>query len=226
MRFAVLLLAGSCLPVWAHDPITTKITFSREISRLFLARCLGCHKEGGKAPMSLVKYEEARPWAKAIKEEVHERRMPPWGAVKGFGEFAHDMGLSQEEISTIADWVEGGAPEGDPKYYPERPLPDPPPMVKPKGSALTVNGSLTLKSAARLVAVAPRPKADLSYARVIVEQPDGLVEPLVWLKDYKAKWGFAYELRRPLDLAAGSVIRVEGRAPFVIYTQPAGRRGP
>ncbi len=95
---AVLLCAGSSL---AHDPITTKVTFSVEIVRLFQRRCLSCHQEGGKAPMSLVKYEEARPWAKAIKEEVLERRMPPWGAVKGFGEFQHDRGLTQEEIAQV-----------------------------------------------------------------------------------------------------------------------------
>ena len=75
----------------AHDVITTQITFSREISRLMYSRCVSCHREGGSA-FSLVKYEEARPWAKAIKEEVLERRMPPWGAVKGFGEFRDDRG--------------------------------------------------------------------------------------------------------------------------------------
>lgn len=225
MRFAVALFIGSCT-LWAHDPVTTKITYSREISRLFLARCLGCHKEGGKAPMSLVKYDEARPWAKAIKEEVLERRMPPWGAVKGFGEFAHDRGLSQEEISTITDWVEGGAPEGDPKYYPERPLPDPPAPAKPKGATIAVNGTATLRGPARLVAIAPRGKVDVASARVVVEQPDGLIEPLLWLKNYKGKWGLTYELRTPLDVAAGSVIRVEGNAPFVLYTQPVTRRGP
>ena len=66
-------------------------------------------------------YAEARPWAAAIKEEVLERRMPPWGAVKGFGEFKDDQGLTQEQIELIADWVEGGAPEGDPKLLPKVP---------------------------------------------------------------------------------------------------------
>ncbi len=66
-------------------------------------------------------YDEARPWAKAIKEEVLERRMPPWEAVKGFGEFRDDRGLTQEEMETISGWVEGGAPEGEPKYLPALP---------------------------------------------------------------------------------------------------------
>ena len=57
----------------------------------------------------------------AIKEEVLERRMPPWGAVKGFGQFQDDQGLTQEQIGLIADWVEGGAPEGDPALPPKAP---------------------------------------------------------------------------------------------------------
>ncbi len=95
----------------AHDIITTKITWTKEISRLVYKRCATCHREGGSS-FSLMTYEEARPWAKAIKEEVLERRMPPWEAVKGFGEFRDDRGLTQEELETISSWVEGGAPEG------------------------------------------------------------------------------------------------------------------
>ncbi|MBL8233715.1 MAG: hypothetical protein JNL98_34780, partial [Bryobacterales bacterium] len=70
----VILAAGAAV-VSAHDPITTKITFSKEISRLFQKRCVSCHFEGGKAPMSLETFESARPWAKAIKEEVLERKV-------------------------------------------------------------------------------------------------------------------------------------------------------
>lgn len=66
-------------------------------------------------------YAEAHPWAVAIKEEVLARRMPPWGAVKGFGEFRDDGGLTQEQIEWIADWVVGGAPEGDPALLPKAP---------------------------------------------------------------------------------------------------------
>src|SRR5580704_9464968 len=119
----------------AHDIITTKITFSKEISRLIYKRCAACHRDGGSA-FSLMTYEQARPWAKAIKEETLERRMPPWEAVKGFGEFRDDRGLTQEDLETISNWVEGGAPEGDPKYLPPLPKPsnwqDP---AAPKGSS-------------------------------------------------------------------------------------------
>src|SRR5580692_11963623 len=120
MSRAVLLIAFSVGATQAHDIITTKITWTKEISRLVYKRCASCHREGGSA-FSLLTYDEARPWAKAIKEEVLERRMPPWEAVKGFGEFRDDRGLTQEELETISSWVEGGAPEGDPKYLPRQP---------------------------------------------------------------------------------------------------------
>src|SRR5882724_7640470 len=122
MRYSSLVawLVVSAAAASAHDVITTKITFSKEISRLFLHRCATCHRDGGTA-FSLATWEQARPWAKAIKEEVLERRMPPWQAVKGFGEFRDDRGLTQEELETISSWVEGGAPEGDPKYLPSLP---------------------------------------------------------------------------------------------------------
>jgi hypothetical protein len=66
-------------------------------------------------------YDDARPWAKAIRDEVLARRMPPWGAVKGVGEFRGDPSLSQIEIDMIVNWVEGGAPKGDDIYLPPAP---------------------------------------------------------------------------------------------------------
>jgi mono/diheme cytochrome c family protein len=75
-RISCLLLTGSWVAT-SHDPVTTKLTWSQEISRIIYKRCAGCHGEGGR-PMSLVTYEEARPWAKAIRDEVLNRRMPPW----------------------------------------------------------------------------------------------------------------------------------------------------
>ncbi len=218
IRFVVLLAA---VPALAHEPITTKITYTREISRIFLTHCLSCHKEGGKAPMSLANYQDARPWAKAIKEEVLERRMPPWGAVKGFGHFRNDMALSQEEISLVADWVEGGAPEGEPKYLPEKPVPDAPVFSLPRGSRVTVKGSAKLPAAARLIAIQPKASDEIASVRVLAEQPDGMVEPLLWLKNYKAGWERVYEFRKPVLLAAGSRIRVEppDKVSFVIVTR-------
>ncbi len=138
----------------AHDVITTKVTFSREISRLIYQRCASCHHDGG-AAFSLTTYEQARPWAKAIKEEVNERRMPPWGAVKGFGEFRDDQGLTQEQIELLDDWVEGGAPEGDPKLLPPLPHFDAKPAHAKAGPQTVVDGKLTLKTPLKVAAIRP-----------------------------------------------------------------------
>src|SRR5579863_3692483 len=123
------VVLGCALPAMGHDVITTKITWNREILRIIYSRCASCHRPGGSA-FSLMKYDEGRPWAKAIQEEVLERRMPPWGAVKGFGDYRDDQALTPEQIELIGDWVEGGSPEGEPKDLPETPkwtAPAPPP---------------------------------------------------------------------------------------------------
>ena len=116
--FAFSLGIGSI--VSAHDIITTPITWDREISRIVYERCASCHHDGGQA-FSLMNYAAARPWAVAIKEEVLERRMPPWGAVKGFGDFRNDKALTPEQLELIVSWVEGGVPEGEAKDLPPIP---------------------------------------------------------------------------------------------------------
>lgn len=95
---------------WAHDPITTKITFAREIRAILSARCAVCHAAGGSAPMALTTYEDVRPWARAIKEQVLTRRMPMWHAARGFGAFTNDPTLTPIEMAMIVSWVDGGLP--------------------------------------------------------------------------------------------------------------------
>jgi hypothetical protein len=96
----------------AHDPITTKITFAREIRAILSARCTVCHSRGGSAPMPLTTYEEVRPWARGIKEQVLTRRMPMWHAARGFGAFRNDPTLTPIEMAMIVSWVDGGLPNG------------------------------------------------------------------------------------------------------------------
>ena len=116
----VAVLAWRTASSSAHDPITTKVTFNKEIARILQRSCWGCHAPGQiKSDISLTTYEEARPWAKAIKEEVLERRMPPYQAVKGYGVFKHDYLLPQRDIEIIVSWVEGGAPRGNVNDYPK-----------------------------------------------------------------------------------------------------------
>ena len=121
----VLVIAATLTVTWrgnAHEVITTRITFNKEIVRILAKSCMSCHHTGGLAPMPLTTYQEARPWAKAIKEEVLERRMPPWHSVTGYGEFANDPSLAAREIDFITAWVDGGAPKGEDKDL--APLPD------------------------------------------------------------------------------------------------------
>jgi hypothetical protein len=94
-----------------HVPITTKIVFNREIAQIFQKKCFQCHTDGN-VSVPLTTYKEARPWAVAIKEEILEKKMPPWGAASGYGHFANDMSLTGREISLILSWADGGAPSG------------------------------------------------------------------------------------------------------------------
>jgi len=103
-----------------HEPITTKVMFNKEVIRILERNCLACHAPGKiKSDISLTTYEEARPWAKAIKEEVLEKRMAPFQAVKGYGSFVHDYTLPQRDVELLVSWIEGGAPRGDAKDYPK-----------------------------------------------------------------------------------------------------------
>lgn len=94
-----------------HVPITTKIVFNREIAQIFQKKCFQCHTDGN-VSMALTTYKEARPWAVAIKEEILDRKMPPWSAVSGYGHFSNDMSLTARETSLILAWADGGAPSG------------------------------------------------------------------------------------------------------------------
>ena len=105
-------------PVASQQPSTP--TFTKDVASILQEKCQSCHRPGYIAPMSLVSYEETRPWAKAIKERVVARQMPPWHVDKtvGIQKFANDRSLSDEQISTIVRWVDGGAQKGDAKDMP------------------------------------------------------------------------------------------------------------
>jgi mono/diheme cytochrome c family protein len=96
-------------------------TYTKNIAPIFNANCVSCHRSGEVAPMSLTSYKEVRPWAKAIREKVVKREMPPWHADPKYGEWSNDCRLSEKDVTTVAAWVDSGAKEGDPKDMP--PLP-------------------------------------------------------------------------------------------------------
>ncbi len=88
-------------------------TYNEHVGEILLDNCASCHRPNQVAPMSLLSYRDARPWARAIKAKVVAREMPPWFADRRFGEFSNDISLSDDEIETIVAWVDGGAPQGD-----------------------------------------------------------------------------------------------------------------
>lgn len=219
MRFAILLtITASVIP--AHDVITTKITFSKEVVRMMNKRCITCHREGG-AAFSLATYDTARPWAKAIKEEVDSRRMPPWQAVKGFAEFKDDRGLTQEEIELIDDWVEGGAPEGEPKYMPPAPkLADWQDPAAPRGSSEVVVASEgKLDAGAHVIAIRAKDLKKGATVQVIAARPDGTIQPLLWIYQYNPDFARTYYYTAPFDLPAGTEIEMSppGAGTFALF---------
>lgn len=96
-------------------------TFSKDVAPLFYKHCVECHRPGETAPMSLLTYKDARPWAASIHEKVLDRTMPPWLADPHYGKFGNDRALSPDEIQTIAAWAKNGAPEGDARDLPPAP---------------------------------------------------------------------------------------------------------
>ena len=96
-------------------------TFSKEVAPIIFNKCAGCHRPGEIAPMSFQNYQEVRPWAKAIREKVVNRTMPPWHADPHIGQWTNDKRLSQSEIDTIVAWVDNGAKEGAAKDLPALP---------------------------------------------------------------------------------------------------------
>ncbi len=104
----VLLTAGVARA--ADAPVAT---FSKDVARILQKHCQQCHRPGEIAPMPLLTYSQARPWAKAIRSAVVTKKMPPWFADARFGHFSNDTSLTQREIDTLVAWADAGAPEGN-----------------------------------------------------------------------------------------------------------------
>src|SRR5216117_175672 len=114
---AALSLAAVARAADAPKPAPT---FTKDIAPIFQAKCESCHPPDNMAPMSLVTYEDARPWAKSIAARVGARQMPPWHIDKTIGiqKFKNDRSLDDEQLAAILRWVTAGAPKGDPKDMP------------------------------------------------------------------------------------------------------------
>ena len=217
IALAASLAIALTVRIGAHDRITTSVTWAREIAPIVQARCSRCHVDGGPAPMSLVTYEDARPWARAIRAQVLSRKMPKWSAARGYGDFANDPSLSPFEIQLIAAWADGGAPKALPEN-PARALPPAPMLTKPApfvAPAAPVAAEMECGDnrapTARLLGVQPHLDKGGSV-RVIAQLANGDREILGWFRDFDPAFAQTYWLRSPLVLPAGSRIVTESAA--------------
>jgi mono/diheme cytochrome c family protein len=197
----------------AHDRITTRVTWEREIEPIFTARCVECHHAGGRSTISLGSYQQARPWAVAIKEEVLTRRMPKWSAARGYGDFANDPSLAPFEIALVAAWVDGGAPENEKNKLGAAavtPVAKPAVFAPPPDSAVrTVSGGCGEQPAVgKLLAIRPILEKNAS-AGVTAFLPNGRQEIVAWIRDYDPDYPTTYWLRNPITLARGSRLHIE-----------------
>src|SRR4249919_3898317 len=110
LRAAVLMI-GVAVGV-AVTAQSTAVSFHKDVEPILQKNCQTCHRPGQVAPMSFMTYENARPYARAMKTAVASRKMPPWFADPHYGPYLNDRSLSQRDIDTISSWADAGAPEG------------------------------------------------------------------------------------------------------------------
>jgi len=103
-----------------QSPSPQSPTFAKDVAPIFQAKCQSCHHQGTSAPMSLVTFDEIRPWVRSIRQRVANRDMPPWHLDKtvGIKHYKNDRSLNEDEIATITRWADGGAPQGNPADMP------------------------------------------------------------------------------------------------------------
>jgi hypothetical protein len=123
---ALALVAAAAAPwttarMQAQISAARDVTFSKDLAPIVYANCAYCHRPGEIAPFSLLTYKDARPWARSMKQQVVQKKMPPWNAHPGYGNFQNPRVLTQKEIDLFVAWADGGAKEGNPADMP--PLP-------------------------------------------------------------------------------------------------------
>jgi len=204
---ALLLWAALVASAFAQQPALSTpaatpaeaVTFSRDVAPIFYEHCVGCHRPGQMAPMSLLTYENARPWARAIQRQVTARTMPPWGADPSIGKWSNDPSLAAEEIATITRWVEAGAPKG----------PEPAPVPPALGEGWQIGTPDLVLSIPKPVAIPATGTGEYQY----IEIPTGLKED---------RWIQAVEIR-PTNRKAVHHALAFVKSPGVATPPPAGR---
>jgi len=222
LLFAVVFILLGTQRTSSHEPVTTRIRFNKEIVRIFQDHCLACHQPGSNTKVFLHNYASARPWARAIKEEILERRMPPSQAVKGFGRFEDDYALTQHEVDQIVAWVDGGTPKGDDKDLPlDGPLSAEDSRIAgskilslrateaiPAGvEHYRIESSVRISAAAEAIAIRPLLFPSVQSLEVTAFRPDGTSEVLIWAQDYRYDAQPTYYFKEPVRLPTGTRVR-------------------
>jgi len=121
LRFTGFGMIALAATLSAADTGKGGVSYTKDVAPILFKNCVTCHRSGEIGPMSLLSYSETRPWAKAIKEAVRTRQMPPWYADPNYGHFINDTRLPQSEVDTIVKWVDAGAPQGNAADMPPTP---------------------------------------------------------------------------------------------------------
>jgi hypothetical protein len=183
-------------------------TWNREISRIVFDRCVSCHRPEGTA-FSLLTYLDAQPRGNEIKDAVLARRMPPWGAIKGFGQFRNDQSLSPEQIELIVRWVDSGIRRGNnPNQLPPAPQVARHERFALPANAVSVGGDGRLEVNVLVGGLFVEPSRSPSSARIWASLPTGAAVPLVWLHDYDAAFAHPFLLQTARSLPGGT--RIQG----------------
>jgi len=223
LRHLLPLIAAALLTfstgVRTDDPVSSNVRYTGEIVRIFDRKCAPCHGGDG-VGVGLTNYREVRDWARAIREEIVEQRMPPWSAARGYTRFRNDLALTTRETTTILSWLDGGMPRGDDRDLPQ-PLAaahdDPPdlllripPQQVPAGDdhavrRVTVDIDVAVPRRVARVVVAPDHRGVLRGALVFIDGPDHPAQWigswLPWQSDAAPPASHAFELQPRSRLA-------------------------
>jgi hypothetical protein len=167
--------------------------FHKDVEPILQSRCQSCHRPGEAAPMSLITYSDARPWAKAIRNALLTGKMPPWSPDPRYGNFSNNLSLTEGEKSTIVRWIDAGTPEGKrsdapkPRVFSEGwniPTPDvvfelPEPFEVPASGAvayqfISIPTNFTEDKWVEMAEVRPGDRSVVHHAIVVVDSPDGM----------------------------------------------------
>lgn len=219
---ALSLLGAALIRDAAAHPGQGAPTWNREISRIVFDRCVSCHRPEGTA-FSLLTYLDAQPRANEIKDAVLARRMPPWGAIKGFGQFRNDQSLSPEQIELIVRWVDSGIRRGNnPNQLPPTPPATRSGRFQLPANAIRVPADGRLENGTLVDGLFVTPSTSPASARIWATLPSGAAVPLVWLHDYDNAFAHPFLLQTPRSLPAGTRIQGLASGATLALIPPAG----